>query len=524
MKNHVTSASSFIGCLALLIASQASQAAITRFVIEDTQPYGQFNGVEYVKIKATVEGALAPTEPITDIDKLSLDNDGRVKYKSTLLVIAPAKPEQGNGALILDVPNRGLLISHALYNSPRARPLMMGSTDIGTGFLENRGFSVASVQWELGEGISLPHYIDTAGSARYVEGIGFAAVRDVAVFLRSASKGQGNPLTGAIRQVYGVGYSQTARFLKSFLLLGFNQTTGAPAFDGLHLFAAAAGQLPLNRSGPGPKSVTGGTPGYANADLRGVHEEPYTYGDLMKVMRSSGQVLPKIIVTHTTTDYYTGRASLTRTGVQSTLDQPLPDNVRMYDIAGSGHLNLRQQDPACELPFSQLDWTPPLRAMLINLQAWTVGASLPPASQLMALETKTSDQRILPVAAHMQNAKLQVPRVTPDGNPASGGVRMPDIETPLGTNGAANQPNSNSICRLAGSFQAFATTRQLNDTRASLSERYPGGLNDYVAKVRNAAGQLVYVRLLLPDDAAVMIDTAASHPLFAPTPALNIFR
>ena len=517
-------ASFLVTCLALLVASQASQAAVTQFIMQDSQPYGRFNGVEYVKIKAIVEGELAPTEHITDINKLSLNAHGRVSYKSAVVLIAPSKPEQGSGALLLDVPNRGLFISHALYNSPRARPLMLGSTDVGTGFLETRGFTVASVQWELGEGITLPHYLDAAGTTRYVEGIGFAAVRDVAVFLRSGSKAEGNPLTGAIKQVYGVGYSQTARFLKSFLVLGFNQTSGLPAFDGLHLFAAAAGQLPLNRSGYGPKSVTGGTPGYANPDFRGVHEEPYTYGDVVKLMQTSGQVLPKIIVTHTTTDYYTGRASLTRTSVQGTLDQPLPDNVRMYDIAGSGHLNVRQQDPACELPFSQLDWTPPLRAMLINLQAWTVGASLPPPSQLMALEAQTSDPRILPVAAHMQNAKLQVPRVTPDGNPASGGVRMPDIEAPLGTNGAANQPNSNSVCRLAGSFQPFAVTRQSNDTRPPLAERYSGGLNDYVDRVRNAAGQLVHDRLLLPDDAAVMIDAAASQPLFVPTPALNIFR
>lgn len=521
MKKH---AFSLLGLLALLVASQAAQAVVTRFIIDESKPYGRFNGVEYVKVKATVEGALLPTERIADIDKLRLDTDGRVSYKTSVILIAPREPASGNGALLLDVPNRGLLISHALYNSPRARALMLGSTDEGTGFLENRGFSVASVQWELGEGIAIPHFTDAAGSVRYAEGTGFAAVRDVAVFLRSASKAQGNPLAGAIRQVYGVGYSQTARFLKSFLVLGFNQTAGAPAFDGLHLFAAAAGQLPLNRSGTGPKSVTGGTPGYANPDLRGVHEEPYTYGDLVRVMQSNRQPLPKIIVAHTTTDYYTGRASLTRTGVQGTTDQLLPDNVRMYDIAGAGHLNVRQQDPACELPFSQLDWTPPLRAMLMNLHAWTVGAALPPASQLMALEPQTSDKRILPVAAHMRSATLQVPRATADGNPASGGVRTPDIEVPLGTNGAANQPNSNSVCRLAGTFQAFAATRQPGDARASLAERYPGGLNDYVEKVRNAAGQLVQDRLLLPDDAAVMIDAAASQSLFAPTPALNIFR
>jgi hypothetical protein len=56
-----------------------------------------------------------------------------------------------------------------------------------------------------------------------------------------------------------------------------------------------------------------------------------------------------------------------------------------------------------------------------------------------------------------------------------------------------------------------------NDARLSLEERYPGGINDYVTRVRVAASGLVADRLLLADDAAVIVNAAAENPAFAPT-------
>lgn len=509
----------------LLTAHLAAQAAVTRFTVEESRPYGNFNGVDYVQLRARVQGTLAPTEHIADIARAPLDTSGRAAYATTVVMIVPHDPARGNGALVLDVPNRGLPIAHAMYNSSRARPLMMGSLDGGTGFLQSRGFAVASVHWELGEGIEVPRFTDEKGVVRHIEGTAFAVVRDVAAFLRSGTREQGNPLASSVRQVYGVGYSQTARFLKTFVLQGFNQADGRPVFDGLHLFAAAAGQIPLNTSGTGPKSVSGGTPGYGNPHLRGVHEEPYAYADLMRALQAQGQPLPRIIVAHTSTDYSTGRASLTRTGAKGTADLPLPDSVRMYDIAGAGHLNVREQDRDCELPHAQLDWTPPLRAQLASLHAWVSGGTPAPASRLMELEAPhPGDASVLPLADHMQGATLLVPRLDADGNPAAGGVRVPDVAVPLGTNGATNRPTAKSVCRLAGSWKPFAGTRQAGDPRPSLQEHYPGGLNEYVDKVRNVSAQLVADRLLLPEDAAVLVEFAATQTLFTPTPVPGIFR
>ena len=113
------------------------------------------------------------------------------------------------------MPNRGRPIAHGLYNSPRTRSIAVGSLDHGTGFLEDRGFSVAVVQWELGEGVTLPTF-ESGGKKLYVEGVGFAIVRDVAIYLRK----------DGIERVYGLGYSQTARFVKSFLVNASTRPTG----------------------------------------------------------------------------------------------------------------------------------------------------------------------------------------------------------------------------------------------------------------------------------------------------------
>jgi len=76
-------------------------------------------------------------------------------------------------------------------------------------------------------------------------------------------------------------------------------------------------------------------------------------------------------------------------------------------------------------------------------------------------------------------------------------------------------------CRQSGAYRPFAATvadrKAKNDERPSLEELYPGGVNEYVTKVRLAAQALVADRLLLPEDAAVIVNAAAENPAFAPT-------
>jgi hypothetical protein len=113
-----------------------------------------------------------------------------------------------------------------------------------------------------------------------------------------------------------------------------------------------------------------------------------------------------------------------------------------------------------------------------------------------------------------------VPKHDSDGN-ALGGVRLPDIAVPLGTNGGQNAPQT-FTCMLVGSFSPFAATKaereRAGDTRPSIEERYRDR-DDYVNRIRAAARDLMARGFLLREDVAVIIQEAASSKLFAAVPA-----
>lgn len=507
-------------------AASPAHSEITALTIASVTPIGTYKTVPYVRMEGEVTGELDPGEKIPDLDKAPRLKNGRVQYKTRFVLMTPQDPKRSNGALLMDIPNRGLPISHAFYNSPRARPLMIGSLDAGVGFLQEQGFMVAAVQWELSQGIEPPTFVDVNGATRYIEAVGFAAVRDVAVFLRD-HPGKMNPLAGAVRKTYAVGYSQTARFLKSFLLHGFNTIHGKQVIHGFHLVGGAAGQLPLMASGLGPNSVASSTPSPAVPEHRGVHEEPFSYDALIVALSARKETPPKIFVTHYNIDYMGGRASLTRTGAHGTAQRVIPSMIRMYDIAGAAHLNVREQNKECQYLHGQLDWSPPLRAQLFALNQWVTGNVTPAQSTLMSLRKPRENEGVFLAPAYLPQATVLVPETDGDDNPV-GGVRMPDVSVPLGTHGRPNAPLTNSICRLAGSYKPFAASTEERskgtDPRLSLQERYPGGLNEYVRRVREASDQLVVARHLLPDDAAVIVNAAADEKLFVPTPTLPIFR
>jgi hypothetical protein len=143
--------------MALVAGSPASSLAeITRIAIQVAQPYGDFAAGKYIRLEGEALGALSPGEAIPDLDKAPRNATGLVEYRTRVTLLIPESPRNGNGALVVELANRGRAISHALYNSPRSRPILQGSLDEGTGFLQNRGYSVVVVQWELAEGIDLP--------------------------------------------------------------------------------------------------------------------------------------------------------------------------------------------------------------------------------------------------------------------------------------------------------------------------------------------------------------------------------
>ncbi len=86
---------------------------------------------------------------------------------------------------------------------------------------------------------------------------------------------------------------------------------------------------------------------------------------------------------------------------------------------------------------------------------------------------------------------------------------MPDVAVPLGTNGLQNEPHS-FTCSLVGAFQPF--------NHAALAAHYASNA-DYLNRVRVAARAAMSAGFLLPMDAAVIVNAAASNPIFETAPS-----
>src|SRR6185436_12939109 len=90
---------------------------------------------------------------------------------------------------------------------------------------------------------------------------------------------------------------------------------------------------------------------------------------------------------------------------------------------------------------------------LANLDAWVSRAVEPPASELMPLAKDTVDDKVLPAPAHLSKAVVLAPARTADGNVA-GGIRLPEVDVPLGVNAVQNTVDKDP-CRLSAGYVAY---------------------------------------------------------------------
>ena len=411
----------------------------------------------------------------------------------------------------------------------------------------------------------------------YVGGLGFTATRDLVSFLRYAPEvssagtgdptgtGLANPLAGAIRAAVMEGTSQSGRYVRSFLDLGFNQDPqGRIVFDGMnpHL---AAGRVPLN--------VRFGQPGRAY----GQHEDHlYPASEFPQSWETSEDPLtgraaglldrcratdtcPKIMQTVTSTEYWQARMSLNTTDPLGQSDLPMPDNVRIYLFAGTQH-GAAPWPPSpgiCQVPANPNPIFEERRALLVALEQWVLDGVEPPPSAYPTLATGTLvspdpaavhwpaipglpytgrvdtlplvdfgaafDARTMSgiIAEPLQVASgeyaVLVPAVDPDGNEVAG-IRTPSVAVPLGTYTGWNLRRAGyaegDLCHLQGAFVPFAATRAerlaSGDPRPSLEERY-GTRAAYTAMVHFSTASLVAQRFLLPEDAARVIQQTLSR-------------
>jgi hypothetical protein len=360
-----------------------------------------------------------------------------------------------------------------------------------------------------------------------VLGLGFAAARDLGAFLKAAPKDDGgaaNPAYVAGAKAIVMGSSQSGRFIRSLIHLGFNRDEGGGiVFEGA-LPHIGGGLIPLNvRFGQPGRAVTDTTdhlfPGAEFPFAYASETDPLTgrtQGILDRCAATS--TCPKIVHAATALEMWELRQSLGFTDPLGRSDLDEPANVRSYIMASTQHAQAQLPLPAKE-PFQSCqqqpnpnphNWT--MRALLTHLTAWVKDGTEPPPSSrptIAAGNLVAADQVHFPripansyggVARpavkfvanndplHVQDygqaynaadatgiisgdpPRLStarygnlVPQVDADGNDL-GGVRDVFVAVPIGTYTGWNLFNKNffedGFCTLTGSFIPFAATRQ----------------------------------------------------------------
>lgn len=223
-----------------------------------------------------------------------------------------------------------------------------------------------------------------------VTGTGLLAVRDAVSFLRHADGRQGNPCAGRLDYFYGFGASQSGRFLRHFLYLGLNlDEQGRRVFDGVLPHVAGARRGEFNHRYAQPSVL--GNPSFG-------HQAPFTddeqidpvtqqHDGLLRRQRARHGV-PHVITTNTSTEYWRAFCSLIHTDPLDKHDIEPPDGARIYHFAGTQHLAgalpLNTVDTRNGVvgthAFNVVDYTPLLRAALVNLDRWVAAGEEPPPS------------------------------------------------------------------------------------------------------------------------------------------------
>ena len=390
-----------------------------------------------------------------------------------------------------------------------------------------------------------------------VLGLGFAATRDVVSFLRRDGTAA-NPVAvggrSTVQRAIGFGVSQSGRFLRDFLYLGFNEDLAdGVVFEGLMPHIAGGRRIASNyRFGLNGRNARHPQDPAWQADLF-----PFAYQTLDDPLSGRRDGLmqrcrlnatcPRVIQTDSEHEWWASRASLVVTDLAGNhLD--LPPDVRAYMIAGTPHYaapgERMRSAPTMALPVNPMHAGPPMRALLVSMQSWITSGVEPPASRVpmrahgTLVAAEDAVPRVIPGLPYtgiytgasftdttVFPAKLLgmypvfVPRADSDGM-AIAGIRMLPLAVPrasyTGWNPRAQGYGAGTLFPLQGAVVPFAATRAereaSGDPRLSLVERYADNAA-YVAAVRAVAGQMVAERLLLPQDAERAIELATQDKL-----------
>jgi hypothetical protein len=272
-----------------------------------------------------------------------------------------------------------------------------------------------------------------------VAGLGFAAIRDIAAFLRSAAtdgRGTPNPLAGDIQYVYSFCSSQPCRTMHDFMQLGFNQperAAGAPssaapkssaskAFDGVLNWKAGGSGLFMNYRFSQPdrthrQHIARWTPEYQFpfADAKVTDSITGKTDWRLRRCEDSG-TCPKIFEANSSNEYWAKAASMMQTdSAGRDIDLGAAADVRYYLLASAPHLSASGPG-ICAQPRNPLRANAVLRALLMDLDAWVSAGTAPPANQM----PRVADGTLVPPLPQEGSEAVSKSGSEPGSNSVSG--------------------------------------------------------------------------------------------------------
>ncbi|RMH05073.1 MAG: hypothetical protein D6702_01320 [Planctomycetota bacterium] len=466
---------------------------------------------------------------------------------------------------VVDEPVDSLPLGHRGHRAYPALPEAEARLTVRSGRLDPRR-EIERSRWRFGRLVAdrfVPDrtWISLAGGFRaggiyelvytardpLVIGLGLAALRDFAAWLKTGSAGELQ-----VERTVAVGISQTGRFLRHFLWQGFNRAPdGGRAFDAMMVLTAGAGRGSFNHRFAQPsRDAHRYSAFFYPTDLfpfaSRIQRDPETGREDGLLRRAEAdRVLPRLFQVETGYEYWGRAASLVHTTVDGSDDLAPHPAERIYHLRGAQHFPVGWPQPAPSYPAgmrgSPIDNLAVYRALLAALLDWVERGVEPPPSRIPSLldgtlvplseyEWPELPFQSAPKAAHeayradygprweqgildFQPPRLGpaypvfVPQVDERGNEIAG-VPTLETEVPLGTFTPWRLRTPDAAGRreledFFGSFLPFARredqAREADDPRPALEQLYRDEAA-YLEAVDAALARLTAERWLLPED------------------------
>jgi hypothetical protein len=234
----------------------------------------------------------------------------------------------------------------------------------------------------------------------WVAGIGFAAIRDLASFLRNATAdtaGTANPLAGDVKRMFSYGLSQPARTMNDFIWLGFNQDlNGKQVFDGTLNWVGGGDGVALNYR----FEQSAMTERNRQQHLYPEGIFPFAYPTITDPLTgktdgrdsrcSTSNTCPLIINVNSANEYWVKAMSTLHSDANGG-DLPDAPNTRTFLISGAQHAGPAAANSlgVCAQFQNSTDQLPALRALFEDLDQWIDGTA-PPDSKVPKVADNTA--------------------------------------------------------------------------------------------------------------------------------------